>query len=286
MASKPEKPIDPGQTGMVTLEIDTKRFTGPIKKTADITSNATQAPLRVTMGGTVDPFFTIEPNTPKIDLVRGSPLDPLKITLRRSAKTSFKIKDVKTESKVITASFSEVEPGDLYEVVVKADIKEDPRKYYYEQVDAKVDVSGKEFDIPIRVSITVKDRIDVQPRPSVYFSRNDTKQLKEAPGTPISKPLDIVSLIQAPVPPGGALAEAAPQTTPEHTFKITKIDSDASFFETKVETVKEGKHYRLQVIMSKFPEDTKTKTLRQKIVVHTDDATIKELTITALAALQ
>jgi len=270
MASKPEKPVDPGQTGLVTLEIDTKRFTGAIKKTADISSNATQAPLRLTMGGTVDPFFTIEPNTPKIDLVRGAPLDPLKITLRKSAKTSFKIKEVKTESKVITANFSEIQPGDLYEVVVNADIKEDPRKYFYEQIDAKVDASGKEFDIPIRVSITVKDRIDVQPRPSVYFSRNDTKQLKDSPNTPISKPLDITSL-----------------AGPDHNFKITKIDSDASFFETKIETVKEGKQYRLQVLMSKFPaEDPKTKTLRQKLVLHTDDPTVKELTITVLAALQ
>src|SRR5262249_41279419 len=127
----------------------------------------------------------------------------------------------------------------------------------------------KEFDIPIRVSITVKDRIDISPRPSVYFSRNETKQLKDNPGTPIPKPLDITSL-----------------AGPEHNFKITKIDSDATFFETKLETVKEGKQYRLQVIMSKFPDDTKTKTLRQKIVLHTDDDTVKELVITALAALQ
>lgn len=282
MASKPEKPIEPGQTGLVTLEIDTKRFTGPIKKTADVTSNATQAPLRLTMGGKVDPFFTIEPNAPKIDLVRGAPLEPLKITLRRSAQASFKITEVKTESKVISATFSEVQPGELYEVIVKADLKEDPRKYYYEQVDAKVAVgpqkaelgpgvaeTAKVFDIPIRVSITVKDRIDVQPRPSVYFSRNDTKQLKDAPTTPISKPLDITSLAGA-----------------DHTFKITKIDSDASFFDTKIETVQEGKQYRLLVLMSKFPDDTKTKTLRQKIVLHTDDPTVKELIITALAALQ
>ena len=61
----------------------------------------------------------------------------------------------------------------------------------------------------------------------------------------------------------------------------------ASFFETKIETVKEGKQYRLQVLMSKFPaEDPKTKTLRQKLVLHTDDPTVKELTITVLAALQ
>src|SRR4026209_2222886 len=35
-SAKPERPIEPGQSGGVTLEIDTKKFTGPVTKTADI----------------------------------------------------------------------------------------------------------------------------------------------------------------------------------------------------------------------------------------------------------
>ena len=254
---------------MVTLEIDTKKFTGAIRKTADVFSNATQVPLRLSMGGKVDPFFNIEPNAPKIDVVRGAPIDPLKITLRRSAQTNFKIKEIKTESKIIKASFSEVQPGELYEVVVITALQDDPRKYYYEQIDAKLDVGGKEFEIPIRVSITVKDRIDVQPRASVFFNRTETKQLKDTPGTPISKTLDIKSI-----------------AGPDHTFKIIKIDMETNQFETKLETVQEGKAYRLIVILSKLPEDPKLRTLREKIVLHTDDPTVKDLTITAMAALQ
>jgi hypothetical protein len=38
--------------------------------------------------------------------------------------------------------------------------------------------------------------------------------------------------------------------------------------------------------MSKLPTDTKSRTIRDVIVLQTDDPTVKEIKITALAALQ
>lgn len=273
-AAKPEKPIEPGQSGFVTLEVDTKRFTGSIKKTADISSNASPTPVKISMGGKVNPFFVVEPTAPKIDIVRGVLSEPVKISIKRQAKAPLKIKEVKTEQKVLKAELKEVTPGELYEIAVTAEIGENQSKYLSEQVHVKLDNEGKEFDIPILVSVSVKDRIDVQPRTSVYFSRNETKALSAPEGAapaPISKVLDIKSL-------GGA----------DHNFKITevKFEGTAPSFETKLETVTEGKHYRLTVTMSKMPADNKSRTVRDVIVVKTDDPTVKELKITALAALQ
>jgi hypothetical protein len=268
--AKPEKPIDPGQTALVTLEIDTKRFTGPIKKTADIVSNAGSNPTRVSMEGKVDTFFALEPATPKIDVVRGLEPEPAKVTLRRNAQSTFKVKEVKTESKVLQPAFTEVEPGNVYEITVKPALGPgDNRAYYYEQIDVKLDVNGKDFDIPVRVQMAVKDRIDIQPRNSVYFSRMDVKPLRDGQVENVSKSVDIKSL-------GG----------PDHVFKITQVDAPKQGFEAKVETVTEGKHYRLLVVLPKSAADEKTRTLREKIVLHTDDATVKELTINTIAALQ
>ncbi len=272
-AAKPDKPIEPGQTGVVTLEIDTKKFSGTIKKTADISSNASTTPMKVSMGGKVDPFFTVEPTAPKIDIVRGAAnAEPVKITLKRSAKLPLKVKEVQTEQKVLSAVLKEVQAGEVYEIAVQANLGENQSKYLSEQIHVKLDTEGKEFDIPILVSVSVKDRIDVQPRTSVYFSRNETKQLKDSPGSaPIAKTLDIKSL-----------------AGPEHSFKITEVtfENQSPSFETKLETVTEGKAYRLTVSMSKLPADSKSRTVRDTIVIKTDDPTVKDLKVTALAALQ
>ena len=294
MASKPDKPIEPGQTGIVALEVDTKRFSGAIKKTADIFSNSQPSPARISIGGKVEAFYTLEPAAPRIDVVRGVPADPVKLTLRRnpSAPVKFTVKDISTPSKVVTAKLTEVQTGNLYEIELGAKLTDDEsRKYFYERVNLNLDVNGKVHDAGFNVSVTVKERIDIKPRASVYFSRNDTKPLKDAPGTPVGKSLDIVSL-------GGA----------EHKFQITQVTTESivatppttpaqptgtpppapqettRYFDTKVETVEAGKQYRLTVFMNKLPAES-VRTVREKILVKTDDPTIKELTITAMASL-
>ncbi len=271
-AAKPEKPIEPGAKGLITLEVDTKKFSGQIKKTAEVISNAGPVPAKLSMGGKVDALFSIEPAAPKIDLVRGVPVEPVKLVLKRTSKLPLKIKELKTEQKVLKAELKEVTPGEAYDIFVTADVGDKQSKYLNEAITLKLDNEGKDFEVPISVSVSVKDRIDVQPRSSVYFSRSETKPLTATPGgTPISKVLDIKSL-----------------GTPDHNFKVTGVafESQTPNFETKLETVTEGKAYRLTVTMSKLPADTKSRTVRDVILVQTDDPTAKELKITALAAVQ
>ena len=100
------------------------------------------------------------------------------------------------------------------------------------------------------------------------FSRTEIKPLRDGKTEPVSKTVEIKSL-----------------AGPEHVFKVTKVDKQTDSFETRLETVTEGKHYRLVVLLSKLP-DVSTRTLREKIVIHTDDPSLKEIPINAIAALQ
>ena len=52
-----------------------------------------------------------------------------------------------------------------------------------------------------------------------------------------------------------------------------------------LETVTEGKQYRLIVSLAKLPEGQPRKTINDKLILRTDDATVPEITVTALAAL-
>lgn len=293
MAGKPDKPIPPGGTGIVTLEIDTKSFTGPIKKTAAVTSNALPNPLTLTIGGIVESLFTLEPRTPQLKIPRGVPCEPVKVTLRRNqtAKVPFTVKDVRAENPAVTTRVTEVTPGELYEIAVSADVGlQDDKRYLYEKVNVSLALaSGKTFQTDFSVSITVSDRIEIQPRTSVYFNRNETKPLAEPGAQAVSKTLDIVSLggsdhsfaitgvtsapaaTPTPAPAGGQPPPAVPQAAPH-------------YFDTKVETVTPGKHYRLTVSMSALP-DQKLRTVRERFVIQTDDPSVKELSVTAMAAV-
>ena len=73
----------------------------------------------------------------------------------------------------------------------------------YAEINANVTVKDKSFDLPVRVSITVKERIEASP-PSVYFSRRDTDKLGKQPAPP-SKQLTIKRL------------------APSHSFQLTKV---------------------------------------------------------------
>jgi hypothetical protein len=215
----------------------------------------------------------------------------VKLTLKRNqaAKVRFSVKEVRPDNPYVTAKTTEVTPGELYEIAICATVEGDKR-YLYEKVNVVLALDGgKTFDTDFSVSITVRDRIDIQPRTSVYFNRNETKPLGEPGAQPVTKTLDIVSLGGAdhqfsitgvtsapaappPTPAGAQPAPAVPQAPAPH------------YFDAKVETVTPGKHYRLVVSMSGLP-DEKLRTVRERFVIQTDDPTVKELSVTAMAAV-
>lgn len=287
VATKPEKPIPPGQSDVVTLKIDTKRFSGKVRKTGSIYSNSLPSPFTISIGGIVESFYTLDPKTPRLTRVRGVAGEPLTVTLKKNAATDvkFDVKEITTQDKVVKAKISEVKPGEVYELELDADLPDDRRKYYYEPVALTLEVNGREVKQTFNVSVSVQERVAVQPRTSVYFSRNETKALKEPNAGPLTKSVDIVSL-------GG----------PDHTFEITEITASPTtpitrqknaapveqpdhYFQTKLETVEEGKHYRLSVTMPSMPS-VELRTVRERIVIKTSDSEVGQLALTAMAAIQ
>ena len=268
-AKQPEKPIPPGGSDTVTLRIDTKNLPEKTKKSASIYSNDASSPAKVHMEGRVEPLFKIEPKLPKLVMVRGAEAEPVSIKLTRAGDTPLKVTEVKAKTPVLQPVLTEIEAGKVYTIDVTAQLDDSARKYYYEQLEVSVEAKNRTFTIPIRVSVTVKDRIDVEPRNSVYFNRTETRKLTAPGAEPLSKVLEIKSL-------GGE----------DHTFKITEIVSQGKNFTSKLETVVDGKHYRLNVLLPKLPVETTRRTINEKIILKTDDPTIEQITITALAAVK
>lgn len=260
---KPTQPIPPGGSASLTLSIDTKRFKGPMKKTAKIHSNATTEPYTVTMQGSVEQVFVTDPENPKFEVVRGSEVNSGKITLRRSTQKPARVLEVTTAGSLIKPVLKEIEPGTLYEIDVGIELAASKRNYFYENLVTKIESDGQVIDLPLRVTIIVKDRIDVSPK-SAYFPRKATDTLKvpNAPG--LTKELTIKSL-------GG----------PEHSFHITEIVNPGVNFTTKVDEIEPGRHYKLTVSLPRLPEQ-KGRTVRDRLTIKTDDDKQPEIVVTAM----
>ncbi len=264
--------IAQGATGKVTLRVDTKKFSGTVRKTAEVFTNANKVSQRLTMTGKIELAIEIEPRLPRIQVVKGVPIKPVSITLKKAANYAFKVNKVSSKSELVDVTMKTVEEGNLYELTVTPKLdKDDSRKYHYAEINANVTVKDKSFDLPVKVSITVKERIEASP-PSVYFSRRDTDKLGKTPAPP-SKQLTIKSL------------------DPSHSFKITGIEvlnatlsKKGEHFTTKLEAVTEGKEYKLTVAYAKKAK-AGTRRVIEKIRLSTDDPIRKEILINATASL-
>jgi len=257
--------IAPGATGKITLKVDTKKFSGTIRKTAQISTNASKTTQTLTMTGKIETAVLIEPKLPRITVVRGVPIKPLTITLKKSSKNSFKLNKASSKSEVVSIEMKEIEADSSYELLVTPKLPDDTRKYHYAEIDANVTVKNKSFDLPVRVSITVKDRIEASP-PSVYFSRRDTEKLDKVGGPLPTKELRIKSLAS------------------NHTFNITGVRLQGEHFKTRLSTITPGKEYALAVELFKKPK-AGTRRVVEKILVATDDPTLKEIKINATASM-
>ena len=268
--AKPEKPIAPGGSDEVTLRIDTKRLPEKARKTANIFSNDPASPFKLAMEGTVEKLFAIDPALPRMSTVRGTSPEPLKVKLTRAKSDKpVKVVEAKSSGPILTTTVTTIKEGESYEIDLVANV-DGTRKFYQENVMIKVE-SGedKTLEIPIPVSITVKERIHVEPRSSVYFNRKETQKLAVLGAAPLQKELLIKSL-------GGE----------SHKFKITEVGNAGGAFETKLETIVEGQEYKLIVVLPKLPEDERQRRINEKLVLKTDDPTVPEITVTALAAVR
>lgn len=257
--------IAPGAVGKITLRVDTKKFSGTIRKTAAVSTNASKITQTLTMQGKIETAVEISPKLPRITVVRGVPVKPLSISLKKSSEHPFKLNKVSSKSEIVSLEMTEVVAGSSYELKVTPKLPEDTRKYHYAEIDANVTVKDKSFDLPVRVSISIKDRIEASP-PSVYFSRRETDKLSKAGTPPPTKELRIKSLDSS------------------HSFKITSVRLQGEHFTHKLTEITPGKEYKLDVELSKKPK-AGTRRIVEKFLIATDDPTLKEIKINATASM-
>ncbi|MDE0737932.1 MAG: DUF1573 domain-containing protein, partial [Planctomycetota bacterium] len=259
--------IAPGGTGKVSLSIRTVRLAaGKIRKTADVITKA-QGKMILVMEGEVEVAVVQEPPPAKRELIKvsGVPLEQMKIALRKGTKKTFKINNVSCPNRIggrgspplVTLELLEFEGGSDYQLVVTPQLPLDldpdnPHGFYTANIVANVTVEGKTFDLPLNVPITIKKRIDVEPR-SVLFFKKDSEKIDKPGVAPATKEILIKSL------------------HPAHSFNITGIRVQGEHLKVRLETVAPGKEYKLAIELAKKPNATTSGKIIETILIDTDD---------------
>jgi hypothetical protein len=275
-----DKTIAPGATGKITLSVDTLRFAGRIKKTAQVITNASKGDkTTLVMQGDIEVVIIQEPPPGKRGLtaVPGVPIKPVTITLKKGSVKTFKLNKVSCPNRqagrgsppLVDIRVSVIEAGSHYELIITPHIPpdNDTIRFYTANIVANVTVRGKTFDLPVNLPIGVKKRIDWSPQ-SILFTNKDFDELDvvHVDTTPATKEVRIMSL------------------HPDHSFNILGVRIEGEHLKTSLETVTPGKEYKLAIELVKKPKTTGPRRIVEKIFVDTDDEdpTLHELTIQAV----
>ena len=272
------KTIAPGATGTVKLHVDTLQFSGRIKKTAKVITNANKAvgEMTLAMEGEVEVVIVQEPPPGKrgITTVPGLPIKPVTITLKKGAVETLTLNRVSCANRqglrgsppLVDIRISEIEAGSHYELVIQPHIPPDLDRmvHYTANIVANVTVRDKTFNLPVDLPIAVKKRIDFQP-PSILFTNMHIDGLDRLYAAPPTKEVLIKSL------------------HPDHSFKILGVRTQGEHFKARIETVTPGKEYKLAIELAKGPKISGPQKIMEEILVSTDDddPTLQELTIKA-----
>jgi hypothetical protein len=271
------KTIAPGGTGKVELSVETIKFSGKIRKIAQVITKA-QGKVILALAGMVEVPIVQEPPPDKRGLIKvsGVPIEQMKITLTKGTEKTFKINRVSCPNKIggrqplVSLELLEFEGGSHYELVVTPQLPlvldaNNSAQHYTANIVANVTVEGKTFDLPLNVPITVKRRIDVNPV-FAYFGYQDMEELDKPGAPPVTKEILIKSL------------------HPAHSFNITGVRYQGEHIKTRIETVTPGKEYKLVVELAKKPKATENKKIMEDIFVDTDDddPNLQEFKITAI----
>jgi hypothetical protein len=261
-----KKTLQPGEKSTITLLIDTQILEpGLIKnKHTEIVSNAASGENRLSIEGEIEALFQLDPALPRVEVVRAhlSPTpQPTVIKLTPLAHHKVRIRSLRPQKGLLQATLAERSGASPhFEVTLLPQLK-DRNAFQGDSLEADVEVDGVAIPFRIPVSIVLKDRIEVSPSPSVFFLQKDTGQ---AGGNQEAKPRKLLEISSI----GG---EA-------HRFRIKSVTARDQVFKAAVETIEEGKRYRLTVTLEKRPQQGE-RFLKDRIEVQTDDPEVPVLTI-------
>ena len=262
-----KKGIQPGEKSSITLHVDTTTLSGPSKKDTEIISNAA-GDNRLWMQGEVIELLKMEPALPKVEVIRKSlvPPEPIVISFSPTVEKPFKARSVKALKGNLEPSLVAVEPGKKYTVTLKPTLRDtDESAFQSEVLEILVEIDGREIPLRTTIAILLKDRIDVLPARSVYFHKKDTDKMGRADSPELKRSIELKSI-------GG----------PGHRFTIKGAKAKGDAFRVSIQTLEEGRSYRLDAVLVKGPEKDK-RFLRDTIEVETDDPEVPLISIPAVA---
>lgn len=256
-----------GETA-ITLVVDTSELKGgPTSKYADVLlTNGVADDARLTMKGEVVELLLSTPAAPRVELIRKGPESgaSTKFTLHTNLGKKVKITGLAPTRGLLHAELKEIETGSKFEVTVKpAFAKDHKASFQTEVLQADVEVDGRTIALRLPVTVHVKERIDVLPAKSIYFAKKETESLSR--GSPPTKTIEIQSL-------GGDA----------HRFTIAKVTSSGESFRHEVETIEDGKRYRLRVTVLAAPPKPK-RFVQDAILIATDDPEVPLIKVPAMA---
>lgn len=263
--------VAPGAKGSFTLKINTTNLpSGKISKYADVyTNDPSNAKKRVFIEGTLQTAFNVTPPTPRITLVKGEGQESLDITLERALDTPAKITGVKAANNKVRTELVEKEAAKSYVLKVTANEEGDQKSTYFsDRLTIDVELQGRKLSQDIPVTIQLKSRIAVTPPRTIYFRRPEVQALSSGTA-PVTKEILVKS----------------ESKKPDHRFSITKVEINEPKFEAKVETVNEGREYKISVQLKSLPEDATVKSLKGDMKIHTDDPSEPVIEMRILAFL-
>jgi hypothetical protein len=262
-----KKVLQPGEKTMVTLSVDTSGLKGATKKYAEVVTNVQGDENKLWMQGTVEELLVVKPPQVQVQVIRKGTgtAGPTVVELAANLQKTVKIASIKPVKNLVAASLKEIEPGKRFEVTLTPTLKDERSAFLSETLETSVEVDGRAIALRLPVSVTVRDRIEVIPAKSVYFTRKDTGSLAASGAAPLTKELQVQSI-------GG----------PGHAFQILKAESKDKLFTTSVAPIEPGKRYKLVITLEKAPEKAQ-RFVRDTIQVSTDDPELPVITIPAMA---
>ena len=259
------KLLKPGDSLQITLQVETATFHGALEKDADIITDPVMENPKLWMQGRVTKVLSFQPKSAILKLIRDDekrPAKPVKVRVISEIRQPLQIDSVTSEKKFVSAAVAKTGTG--FELELKSLLPLSTKNARnVDKLELRAKLDGKELKFPYTVEVRFLSRIEVNPSQSFFFPRKLTSKAKEEGKQPV-KVLDIQSL-------GG----------PAHRFHITKIKTEKNRVRTHLETVKEGRHYRLTVEL--LPPPAKATFVRDKILIETDDPLVPEITIPGLA---
>jgi hypothetical protein len=240
-----DKVIPSGQEGKVNLSVKTKNMRGKFTKSATIRSNDPEhTSYRIKLKGTIKNYITVHPS-PRVYLT-GYEGDTL--------------------SQTLTVSTNEEEPLSITNITSTLD---DHITY-----EIKSLLEGKSYEFTVTTRKDVKDRAigtitlttstKQKPKLEIPVRINFKNELTISPSTLFFGSLSL----EAPAQESLFTKEIRVRKERGEPLTIEKIIPSSDFIRTTIETEKEGKKYRIRVVLDK--DKLKKGLIRETLEIHTN----------------